>query len=195
MQLLRDADRRVREGLLAKARFDEIQKAVGFNFNSRGLLSSPTLSAHCSLFGAVTYDWVHTALQDGCFVVEASLIVNICSSHVEVTSNGCVGVLVASDVDACIIGGRAAGPGPYQQPFCFLAFDAHIPFGVMQGHPRQAPEIPRRSFVAISELQQKQKPGPPSHLRRKTHFARRPIEAQGNVLRVFRPIRHASSLG
>ena len=65
MMMLREADRRVSDGLLSKTRFEELQLACGLNYNASGLLASARLMSHCSLIGSVTYDWVHTALQDG----------------------------------------------------------------------------------------------------------------------------------
>lgn len=83
--MLRDAERRVHDGLLSKARYEELQMACGLNYNASGLLCSSPLMSHCSLIGCVTYDWVHSALQDGCFVIEASLVVKACEDHVEAT--------------------------------------------------------------------------------------------------------------
>ena len=84
--MLREAHGRVSDGLLSNTRFKELQLACGLNYNATGLRASARLMSHCSLIGSVTYEWVHNALQDGCFVIEASMIVSLCEDHVEVTS-------------------------------------------------------------------------------------------------------------
>ena len=110
--MLREADRRVSDGLLSKTRFEELQLACGLNYNASGLLASARLMSHCSLIGSVTYDWVHTALQDGCFVIEASMIVSLCEDHVEVTSRGYVpsSMHVSEAVDPLVRIVSAASP-------------------------------------------------------------------------------------
>lgn len=83
-EMLREANRRVSSGDMTMTKFEELQVASGFNFNPDGLLASRRLADHCSLIHCVTYDWVHTLLQDGVFVVEAALIVKACGNHTEV---------------------------------------------------------------------------------------------------------------
>ncbi len=60
--MLREVDGRVRDGLLSKTRFEELQLARGLSYKSSGLLASARLMSHCSLIGSVAYDWVHTDL-------------------------------------------------------------------------------------------------------------------------------------
>ncbi len=86
--MLRAADERVRTGQLHKSKFEELQLACAVNYNARGLLSSNALTSRFALLECVTYDWVHTCLQDGCFVVEASLMVSKCGDHTEATLRG-----------------------------------------------------------------------------------------------------------
>lgn len=86
--LLRETCKRANDGLISKAKAEEIQQACGLNYHARGLLASDKLRASVSLIGAVTYDWVHTLLQDGVFVIEASLIVKACGEHTQASSKG-----------------------------------------------------------------------------------------------------------
>lgn len=83
VDLIREASERSRDGRLSKAKAEEVQMVCGLRYNASGLLASSRLRTHCSLIGAVTYDWVHSALQDGCFVLEASLIAKACGGVVE----------------------------------------------------------------------------------------------------------------
>ncbi len=106
--LLREADQRARDGLLSKAKCEELQLACGLNFNASGLLASARLMSHCSLIGCVTYDWVHSALQDGCFVIEASLVVKACEDHAEAT---CKGLCQNHAQARCFWGGGTAAHG------------------------------------------------------------------------------------
>ena len=83
MALLRETVLRQREGTLTKTKSEEVQQACGLHYCEHGLLASNTLRAHCSLLGCVRFDWVHTLLQDGVFVLEASLLLQACSEHLE----------------------------------------------------------------------------------------------------------------
>lgn len=82
--LLQETERRAVAGSITKGRAEEIRQACGLHYTGRGLLSSRILRANCSLLGIVTYDWVHTLLQDGVFVLEAALVLEGCGMHVEV---------------------------------------------------------------------------------------------------------------
>lgn len=84
MSMLGESCERVQGGRLRRTRFDEIQQACGLNYNPLGFIASSRLRSNCSLLNCVTFDWVHTMLQDGVFVLEASLIVDACSAYVEV---------------------------------------------------------------------------------------------------------------
>jgi hypothetical protein len=80
--LLRESHRRVAAGELTQAKYEEIAQACGLHWNPLGFLASDRLRTKFSLVGCLTFDWMHTLLQDGCFVIEASLIVQACSDHV-----------------------------------------------------------------------------------------------------------------
>lgn len=90
--LLRETHDRCTAGRLTKAKAEEVARVCGFHWNPAGVVASAALRSHCSLLGAVTYDWVHTALQDGVFVIEASLIVNACGDYLEVSLVVCATV-------------------------------------------------------------------------------------------------------
>ena len=81
IRLLRESERRRATGEMSNAKCEEIQKACGMRYNSQGFLASDNLRAKFSLVGCATFDWVHTFLQDGCFVLEASLIVEACGEE------------------------------------------------------------------------------------------------------------------
>lgn len=83
IQMLSEAHRRNQHGRLSNAKYVEIQQACGMSYNASGLLASSRLTSHCSLLGVVTLDWVHTLLQDGVFVLEASLVVKACGDRLE----------------------------------------------------------------------------------------------------------------
>lgn len=88
VQMLRESFRRVQSGTLSNAKFEDIQQACGLHFNALGFLASDQLRAHCNLLQVVTFDWVHTLLQDGCFVLEASLVITACGDHVPAILGG-----------------------------------------------------------------------------------------------------------
>ena len=64
-------------GQWTKAKFDNLQKVVGINFNEKGLLWDRALRDHYDLPGCFRYDWVHCLLQDGTFTCEAWLYLNV----------------------------------------------------------------------------------------------------------------------
>ena len=55
---------------MSKSKFEDLQKVVGLNHIPDGLLSS-----QLNVVDTVTYDWVHTFLQDGVFSTETSALV------------------------------------------------------------------------------------------------------------------------
>jgi len=62
---LRAAKARVEAGTLTAARFAELETVIGFRWNPDGLLAAGIQGVH--LTHTVTYDWVHSLLQDGVF--------------------------------------------------------------------------------------------------------------------------------
>jgi hypothetical protein len=83
MLMLGESSQRHHDGRLPAAKFEELQQACGLRYNANGLLASSRLRSHCSLLEIVTFDWVHTLLQDGVFVLEASLVVKACGRLLE----------------------------------------------------------------------------------------------------------------
>ena len=47
-------------------------RSTGLNPNAHGLLADTALATRLGVIEAVRYDWVHNALQDGTFTVEAT---------------------------------------------------------------------------------------------------------------------------
>lgn len=77
---LREAKARVDMGLLSASRYNDLEGSVGLHYNPDGLLASRALESHVNPVDAVTYDWVHSLLQDGVFTVEAQAILQ--AAHV-----------------------------------------------------------------------------------------------------------------
>ena len=70
VDLLSAASARRAAGRLTAARFAEIETMVGFTWNPSGLVATAPQNIH--LTDTVTYDWVHSCLQDGVFNTEMS---------------------------------------------------------------------------------------------------------------------------
>ena len=76
---------------MSRAKFDDLQGVIGINFNPHGLLFSRPLFEHVNLIDTVTYDWMHSMLQDGAHTFETGLILevvrlptmqsSVCSAH------------------------------------------------------------------------------------------------------------------
>ena len=81
-------------GAMTPAAFDDLQQVTGLNYNPHGVLASSMFDGRFDVVGLITYDWVHSLLQGGAFVVEAGLVIEargpICH-----TSNPLVQVLNA----------------------------------------------------------------------------------------------------
>ncbi len=84
VEMLKAAHERVSDGRLTRAKYEELGVTSGLRYNPDGLLASDLLRSHCFLVSTVTYDWVHTLLQDGVFVIEAALMVKACEETVGV---------------------------------------------------------------------------------------------------------------
>ena len=80
MALLNAAKKRVDEGMLPKARLDELEMSVGFNANTHSVWVDSDLTAACEIdfVSCVTYDWVHNFLQDGTFTAEVYIFLQRC---------------------------------------------------------------------------------------------------------------------
>ena len=75
MVMLQEAHSRMLDGHLTRTKCEELSQVVGLHYVPTGLLACERLRGHCHLLGVVTYDWVHSLLQDGVFVIEAALLV------------------------------------------------------------------------------------------------------------------------
>ena len=91
MSMLNEAAKRVDLGTIPKARLEELTMVYGLNPNEHSLWSHPRLSAACTtdLLGTVTYDWVHSLLQDGSWSIEAWAFLQACEPHGFTTSDLC----------------------------------------------------------------------------------------------------------
>ena len=61
---------------MTKASFEELMQVVGLNFNPVGLLWARDLMQAFDVGKAVTYDWVHTTMQDGTLSKEVFLFIS-----------------------------------------------------------------------------------------------------------------------
>ena len=64
---------RLASGAMTRARYDALERSVGFAYNPHGLWTDAEILQHVDLIEAVTVDWVHNTLQDGTFTVEACI--------------------------------------------------------------------------------------------------------------------------
>jgi hypothetical protein len=69
---------RVASGDTPKVRLEKLQMACGFSCSAEGLLADPYLRTHVDLLNVVTYDWMHSALQDGTLTTDAGLLLSSC---------------------------------------------------------------------------------------------------------------------
>jgi hypothetical protein len=114
---LAGAATRVADGRMTRARFDDLQKVTGFNYNGDGMLFSNALQNAFSPLDVATYDWAHTLLQDGVFVTEASLLVRACHEHLGVLAfKSNHESFVCSLVAIVTLGGLAAKVGSAALP-------------------------------------------------------------------------------
>ena len=88
MEMLNAGKHRVTAGLMAKSKLDDIAKSFGLNPNEHNLWTDLGLSACCAadLVGTITYDWVHSCLQDGTFTCEAWVFLHKCDEVLGVSS-------------------------------------------------------------------------------------------------------------
>ena len=80
MRMLNEAARRVAANAMPKRRLAELSMVYGLNPNEHSLWTHPRLSDVCTtdLVGTITYDWVHSLLQDGSWAVEAWAFLQRC---------------------------------------------------------------------------------------------------------------------
>ena len=68
-------------GEMPKNLVEDIESAAGLNAIPGGLLAGGPLRSHLDLPDLVTYDWVHTMLQGGVFVIEVQALLQHLSRH------------------------------------------------------------------------------------------------------------------
>ena len=76
MAVLKAARSRVDAGTMPHVRYEELSQSVGIHFNPDGLIASTRLASVCDPVEAMTYDRVHTWLQDGVFNVEVAALLD-----------------------------------------------------------------------------------------------------------------------
>ena len=65
-------------GEIPLIRLQEMEKSFGFNASARSIWRDAALNADCErdLLSSLSYDWVHSFLQDGAFTAEAWLYIS-----------------------------------------------------------------------------------------------------------------------
>jgi hypothetical protein len=76
--MLGAAGTRYNAGLMTKAMFHQLEQTTGLNCNPVGLIADVSLRHYVDPIAVMTYDWVHTMLQDGTFTAEAHLFLKAC---------------------------------------------------------------------------------------------------------------------
>ena len=79
IELVAQSHQTWKAGNMTKDLFEKIEKSVGFFFHSKGLPFTADLD-ELDVFTPIRYDWVHSALQDGCMTVEMHLIISSSAS-------------------------------------------------------------------------------------------------------------------
>ena len=76
--VLNEARDRVKRSEIPLIRLQEMEKSFGFNATSHSIWCDVALGADCerSLLDCMSYDWVHSYLQDGAFTSEAWLYIS-----------------------------------------------------------------------------------------------------------------------
>jgi hypothetical protein len=74
------AHERMLNGEMTKARFEKMTMALGFNANRLGLLNDTLLRSAFNVLEVMTYDWVHTTLQDGSISVDTYHLIEACAA-------------------------------------------------------------------------------------------------------------------
>ena len=80
VDMLAEASSRRASGALSETRLENLEKSLGFNGNPLGLLADKTLREHFG-WNQTSFDWVHTALQNGFLTIEAHLYLKACKAH------------------------------------------------------------------------------------------------------------------
>ena len=75
------AEERHLRGEITAAELKNLIQAVGFNPNKHGLMADHALRRHIDVAAVATYDWMHSALQDGVLTTEVSKLLQACRPH------------------------------------------------------------------------------------------------------------------
>ena len=78
VDVLLEARRRVHAGTITKGRFLDLQKVYGLNCSPEGVLADVELRQQFDVVSVTTYDWVHSAMQDGTMTTETFLFICAC---------------------------------------------------------------------------------------------------------------------
>lgn len=79
--ILAAAAGRVDEGRLSRSSYAQMEKAMGMNRNPHGLLADHALRPVIDPVATMTWDWVHSYLQDGVFTTEVSEMIRACGPY------------------------------------------------------------------------------------------------------------------
>jgi len=80
IDMLTESQRRVAGGTMTVARLENIEKATGFNTNQHGLLADARLRSLFQASKIATFDWMHTALQNGTVTDEVFRYTKACEA-------------------------------------------------------------------------------------------------------------------
>jgi hypothetical protein len=80
VDMLTESRRRVTGGTMTPARLESLEKATGFNSNEQGLLADPRLRSLFQASKIATFDWMHTALQNGTVTDEVFRYTKACEA-------------------------------------------------------------------------------------------------------------------
>ena len=81
MDILIEASRQVEAKTMTKARFEQMQKAMGLKCNPQGLLAQRDLRDCIGVLEVITLDWMHLTICDGIFTTEFRLFLQACHSE------------------------------------------------------------------------------------------------------------------
>lgn len=71
---------RVQAGNMPKSRLQNLEMAVGLTTCRQGVLADKRLRSRLDFVGVVTFDWLHSMMQDGLLSVDAALLVSAANS-------------------------------------------------------------------------------------------------------------------
>ena len=77
--ILAAAADRVNDGRLSQSAYAKLEKVMAMNRNPHGLLADETLRRVVDPIATMTWDWVHSYLQDGVFTTEVTQVLRACA--------------------------------------------------------------------------------------------------------------------